>query len=116
MYAHYLRRELPEYFRLNQSIHQRIVEAAGNAVLAAQYSLLSRRVARARYVVNRLDDERWTQAMKEHDLILDCLMRPAGPELREILRTHLMNNLPALPDHLPNSEPNAAEPRTRPVA
>ena len=34
MYTHYLRRELTEYFRLNQSIHQAIVDAAGNPVLS----------------------------------------------------------------------------------
>ena len=112
MYAHYLRRELPEYFRLNQAIHQRIVEAAGNAVLSAQYGLLSLRVARARYVVNRLDDERWSRAMKEHDLILECLMRRAGTELREILRTHLMNKLASLLEHLPKPE---AAPEARPA-
>jgi DNA-binding GntR family transcriptional regulator len=105
MYAHYLRRELPEYFRLNQAIHQHIVDAAGNAVLATQYGLLSRRVARARYVVNRLDEERWSQAMKEHDLILDCLMRRAGTELGEILRVHLLNKLASLLEHLPKPEP-----------
>jgi len=68
------------------------------------------------HLVNRLDEERWTQAMKEHDLILDCLMRRAGPELREILRTHLMNKLASLLDHLPKPEPSVAKPRARAVA
>lgn len=101
MYAHYLRRELPEYFRFNQAIHRRIVEAAGNPLLAAQYDVLSLRVARARYVVNRLDHERWTQAMNEHDAILDCLVRRAGADLGGLLRRHLMNKLSSLLDHLP---------------
>ncbi len=104
MYAHYLRRELPEYFRLNQAIHRRIVEAAGNGLLTAQYDLLSLRVARARYVVNRLDEERWAQAMKEHDALLDCMMRRAGTELRELLRQHLMNKLSSLLEHFPKAE------------
>jgi DNA-binding GntR family transcriptional regulator len=111
MYAHYLRRELPEYFRLNQAIHRRIVAAAGNPLLTAQYELLSLRVARARYVVNRLDEERWAQAMKEHDAILDCLMRRAGAELREILRQHLMNKLSSLLQHFPKTE-LVLEPKT----
>jgi len=105
MYAHYLRRELPEYFRLNQAIHRRIVEASGNALLTAQHHLLSLRVARARYVVNRLDEERWAQAMKEHDAILDCMVRRAGAELRELLRQHLMNKLSSLLEHFPKTVP-----------
>jgi DNA-binding GntR family transcriptional regulator len=109
MYAHYLRRELPEYFRLNQAIHQRIIEAAGNTVLSAQYKLLSLHVARARYMVNRLDEERWSQAMKEHDAILDCLVRRAGAELRELLRSHLMNKLSSLLSHLPQPEAETAD-------
>src|ERR1700730_2628641 len=33
MYTHYLRRELVDYFRINQKIHQGIVDAAGNPLL-----------------------------------------------------------------------------------
>jgi DNA-binding GntR family transcriptional regulator len=104
MLAHYLRRELPEYFQLNQAIHRRIVQAAGNALLTAQYDLVNLRVARARYVVNRIDEERWAHAMKEHEAILDCLTRRAGGELRELLRQHLMNKLSSLLEHFPKAE------------
>src|SRR6195256_2025 len=41
MYTHYLRRELADYFRLNQKIHQAIVDAAANPVLSANYANLN---------------------------------------------------------------------------
>jgi DNA-binding GntR family transcriptional regulator len=104
MRAHYLRRELPEYFRLNQAIHRRIVEAAGNGLLTAHYDSLSIRVARARYLANRLDEERWAVAMKEHEAMLDCMTRRAGAELRELLTRHLMNKLASLLEHFPGTE------------
>jgi DNA-binding GntR family transcriptional regulator len=109
MRAHYLRRELPEYFRLNQAIHRRIVEAAGNDLLTAHYDMLSIRVARARYLVNRLDEERWAVAMKEHEAMLDCLTRHAGTELRDLLTRHLMNKLASLLEHFPGTETPAAK-------
>jgi DNA-binding GntR family transcriptional regulator len=108
MRAHYLRRELPEYFRLNQAIHRRIVEAAGNDLLTAHYDALSLRVARARYLVNRLDEARWAQAMEEHEAMLGCLIRRAGAELRDLLRRHLMNKLSSLLEHFPGAEPAPA--------
>jgi len=103
MQAHYLRRELPEYFRLNQAIHRRIVEAAGNDLLTAHYDSLSLRVARARYLANRLDEERWARAMKEHEAMLACLTRRAGAELRDLLRQHLLNKLSSLLEHFPGA-------------
>ena len=103
MYAHFLRRELPEYFRINQAIHRRIVEAAENPVLSAHYEILDRRVLRARYFANRWDDERWAHAMSEHDAILDALMNRIGAQLAERLRQHLMNKLASLLEHFRNS-------------
>ena len=105
MRAHYLRRELPEYFRLNQAIHRRIVEAAGNSLLTAHYDSLSIRAARARYLANRLDEDRWARAMREHEAMLDCMTRRAGAELRDLLTHHIMNKLASLLEHFPGNEP-----------
>ena len=38
MYAHYLRHEVADYFRLNQMIHQAIVDAAANPFLSSSYA------------------------------------------------------------------------------
>ncbi|MEA3079887.1 MAG: hypothetical protein QOF05_1295 [Sphingomonadales bacterium] len=90
MLAHYLRRQLPEYFRLNQAIHEAIVDAAENPVLKATYLGLSGRIRRARYLAN-MSDERWAAAVAEHEEILAALSERDGEKLARILDTHLKN-------------------------
>jgi DNA-binding GntR family transcriptional regulator len=89
MYTCYIRRDLPGYFRLNQLIHHRIVEAAGNPVLLATYSSMAGRIRPARYAANTLKRDRWGEAMREHEEILDALKRRDGAALGEILFRHL---------------------------
>ncbi|MBN9448111.1 MAG: GntR family transcriptional regulator [Methylobacterium sp. SCN 67-24] len=92
MYRFYLRREMHGYFHCNQAIHQMIVAAAGNAMLAATYAGLAGRIRRVRYSANLAKDrDRWGEAMREHEVILDALRRRAGAELSEILFLHLRN-------------------------
>ncbi|MCJ2035903.1 GntR family transcriptional regulator [Methylobacterium sp. J-068] len=92
MYAAYLRRDLHGYFTCNQAIHDRIVEAADNEPLATTYANFAGRLRRVRYAAN-LDKnrDRWGEAMREHEEILDALRRRAGPELSDILFRHLRN-------------------------
>jgi DNA-binding GntR family transcriptional regulator len=92
MYASYMRRDLPAYFALNQKIHLQIVAAARNSVLAATYTNFSSRLQRVRYNANRENHkDRWGEAMREHEQILDALQRRAGLELSDILFRHLQN-------------------------
>jgi DNA-binding GntR family transcriptional regulator len=100
MHAHYLRRELEPYFRLNQMIHARIVAATGNAVLQASYAALAGRIRNARYLANRWSSERWDAAMREHGLILDALTARNGARLSEILAAHLRGKAAAVLEHL----------------
>ncbi|AWN44365.1 GntR family transcriptional regulator [Methylobacterium durans] len=99
MYGHYLRRDLHGYFACNQAIHQAIVAAAGNAALSATYATFAGRVRRARYSAN-LDQHRnrWGEAMREHEQILDALHRRAGPDLSDILFRHLRNKFRSAAD------------------
>jgi DNA-binding GntR family transcriptional regulator len=92
MYGCYLRRDLHGYFKCNQLIHQRIVAEAGNATLSATYVSFAGRIRRGRYAAN-LDRkrDRWGEAMREHEAILDALRRRAGQELSDILFLHLRN-------------------------
>jgi DNA-binding GntR family transcriptional regulator len=91
MYAHFLRRELPEYFALNQQIHAAILAAAGNPVLSATFAGLAGRITRARYMSNRMNSARWQQAMDEHDKILALLLLRDGAGLASLLHQHLAN-------------------------
>ena len=90
MALHRTRRELPEYFHLNQRIHERIVEATGNGILAETYHRLVGRIRRHRYMAN-LSDTRWDQAMREHEEMLEALGARDGARLSAILRRHLDN-------------------------
>ncbi len=92
MLAHHARHELDEYFRCNQEIHVRIVEASGNEPLAQIYRSLNANARRARYMAN-LSQERWDRAVEEHNEILDALTRRDAARLQRLLREHLENKL-----------------------
>ncbi|TYB89473.1 GntR family transcriptional regulator [Oceaniovalibus sp. ACAM 378] len=79
--------ELMSYFHLNQEIHQKIIDAAQNAALSRVYAGESARIRRFRFAGNN-DLNRWDRAVREHEQILDALVRREGPLLREILRAH----------------------------
>lgn len=101
MYGYYLRRDLKGYFRCNQAIHLAIVAAARNATLDETYRTLSARLRRTRYAAN-LDQhrDRWGQAMREHEQMLDALRKRDGRELSDILFLHLRNKrVAALDQH-----------------
>lgn len=92
MYGHYLQRNLHGYFACNQAIHDRIVAAADNTTLRATYLNFAGRLRRVRYAANLdADRDRWGEAMREHEEILDALRRRAGDALSDILFRHLRN-------------------------
>jgi DNA-binding GntR family transcriptional regulator len=92
MLAHHARRELGDYFRLNQQIHLKLVEASGNEPLASIYRSLNAHVRRARYMAN-LSPVRWDNAVREHEQMMDALARRDGVTLQRILQDHLANKL-----------------------
>jgi DNA-binding GntR family transcriptional regulator len=102
MLADYTRRDRPAYFKANQAIHQAIVAASCNAVLAQTYASLSGRIRRARYAAN-LDPKRWDEAVAEHELILQALAARDAPRLGKLLRTHLDNKSYALAANSPEA-------------
>jgi DNA-binding GntR family transcriptional regulator len=86
------RGDLASYFRYNQAIHLKIVEASGNATLANVYRQLNANVLRARYMAN-LSRERWDEAVREHERILAALEARDVPQLRRLLHDHLAHKL-----------------------
>lgn len=84
--------ELPEYFKLNQTIHEAILEASRNPALIATHHGLAGRITRARYMAN-MTQERWDRAMGEHELILEALAARRPTRLAKILRDHVMSKL-----------------------
>jgi DNA-binding GntR family transcriptional regulator len=112
MYAHFLREQLPEYFALNQAIHDAIMRASGNPVLVSTYNTLAARLTRARYMSNRMRPDRWKAAMEEHGAILELLIARDGAKLGPMLSRHLQNKrdiiIEALQKQLSVAEPAPA--------
>ena len=111
MYGFYLHRDMHGYFRVNQLIHQKIVEASRNSALLSTYANLAGRIRRVRYSANfARKRERWGEAMREHETILDALRHRAGSELSDILFVHLRNKRTAAVEHLKASESDSFDP------
>jgi DNA-binding GntR family transcriptional regulator len=92
MLSMHARGDLAGYFRYNQAIHLKIVEASGNPVLANTYRHLNVNVRRARYMAN-LSRERWDAAVREHEEILRALAARDVAKLKRLLRDHLANKM-----------------------
>jgi DNA-binding GntR family transcriptional regulator len=96
MYTHYLRRERADYFRLNQKIHQAIVDAAANPILSENYAKLNAVVRRLRYSANLVRRDRLSDAMREHEQIVDALRRRAVDELGMLMFDHMQRKCDAV--------------------
>jgi DNA-binding GntR family transcriptional regulator len=107
MLATHARRDLAGYFRYNQAIHLKIVEASGNAVLANSYRQLNASARRARYMAN-LSQERWDAAVREHEQILEALAARDATRLKQLLRDHLAAKLAAVLGALVSPAPAVA--------
>lgn len=95
MRGHFERRERPEYFSLNQEIHNAIVRAAGNPTLAVLHGILRTRMRRLRYIGNQSPDN-WSAAMAEHDAFVAALRARDGKRLGQLMREHLANTWPRI--------------------
>ncbi|MEP7207939.1 MAG: GntR family transcriptional regulator [Casimicrobiaceae bacterium] len=88
MLACHARRDLPNYYRINQAIHERIVRAARNKVLADVYGRLNRRIQHLRFRSN-LDRDKWNRAARDHTRMVEALEARDGAGLASLLRTHI---------------------------
>lgn len=79
-----------EYFRINQEIHQLIVDSAENSVLSELYATLMGKIHRARGAANA-DMIRWKESYEEHEVIMSALREVGRPKLAKILRQHSEN-------------------------
>ncbi len=91
----YQSRDRQLYFKANQDIHQALIRGARNDVLESHHTLLAARVRRARFMAN-LSDERWAQAIDEHEVMMDMLKARDADGLGKTMKLHMMNKLSAL--------------------
>ena len=88
MVAHWRAGEEAAYFARNRAIHEAVMAAARNPVLAGLYANLSGRVARARFSAHKTPAQ-WAKAVGEHERMLDLLRRRQGSRLARLMRAHL---------------------------
>lgn len=87
-------RDRQSYFQANQDIHQALIRAANNEILEGHHKLLAGRVRRARFMAN-LSDERWAQAIEEHERMMETLRARDGGGLGQLMKLHMMNKYAA---------------------
>jgi DNA-binding GntR family transcriptional regulator len=104
MVVHWKKGELQPYFRLNQQIHEAILEATRNDTLKSIYRGLSGRILSARYIAN-MSPARWAKAVEEHEAILKALSQRDGAKLSKLLKAHLANKLATVKDWLTMQHP-----------
>ena len=93
--AAHARRDLPTYYKLNHTIHDRFNAMARNAVLTETYQQINARIQSLRFRSN-FNQDKWDLAVKEHAAMLEALERRDGPALRLILQQHLRNKRDAV--------------------
>ncbi|MDD9724847.1 GntR family transcriptional regulator [Roseovarius sp. SK2] len=82
------------YFKANQDIHNALLKGARNDILELHHRMLGARIRRARFMVN-LSEERWAQAIEEHEEIMEKLRNRDAKGLGQVMKTHMMNKFAA---------------------
>ncbi len=90
----YLAKDRKTYFQANQDIHNALIEGACNDILETHHRLLASRVRRARFMAN-LSDDRWAQAIQEHEQMMEKLRVRDAAGLGQLMKTHMMNKYAA---------------------
>jgi DNA-binding GntR family transcriptional regulator len=90
MMAAYTRGDLSNYYRINQDIHRAINAAAKNPVLTATYNQVNARLQALRFRSNQ-DGEKWKNAVKEHEKMVEALSARDPAAMRAVLMAHLNN-------------------------
>lgn len=88
MMAAYTRSDLSGYYRLNALIHNAINAAAKNPVLTTTYNQVNARLQALRFRSNQ-DGEKWKNAVREHEAMVQALAARDGAAMRAVLVAHL---------------------------
>lgn len=87
--------DLPGYYSRNQTIHNKINEAARNSVLRQTYLSINRRLLALRFKSN-FQAGKWDSAIQDHEVMIEALEARDGPRLAAILRKHLLEKRDAI--------------------
>jgi DNA-binding GntR family transcriptional regulator len=95
MLAAHIRRDLPNYYRLNRAIHEAINACAGNQVLSDTYRTVNTRIQHLRFKSN-FNVDKWNAAVDEHEQMMVALSARDAQGLRQLLERHLRNKRDAV--------------------
>lgn len=87
MVQHHANGKRVAYFRLNQEIHQMLIDAVRNPTLSAIYTGLMTKIHRARGIANA-ESLRWKESLAEHEAIIEAMRSSDREVLRRLLREH----------------------------
>jgi DNA-binding GntR family transcriptional regulator len=76
------------YFSHNRRIHEGIMAASRNVILANIYESLSGRIQRSRYSAHQTPDQ-WARAVSEHERMIELLRARDGAALAVLMREHI---------------------------
>ncbi len=82
----------PEYFELNQKIHDSLVEMSGNESLMMVHSMLSKRMRSLRYSGNSTPDN-WRGALEDHEEIATALGKRDMKAIKKAVNDHFANTI-----------------------
>jgi DNA-binding GntR family transcriptional regulator len=82
----------PEYFELNQKIHDALVDMADNESLAMVHQTLSKRMRSLRYSGNSTP-ENWRGALDDHEQIASALEQKDVKKLQKAIQLHFENTI-----------------------
>lgn len=82
----------PEYFELNQKIHDSLVEMSGNESLMMVHSILSKRMRSLRYSGNSTPDN-WRGALEDHEEIATALEKRDMKAIKKAVNDHFANTI-----------------------
>lgn len=82
----------PEYFELNQKIHDALIEMTGNDSLMLVHSTLSKRMRSLRYSGNSTP-ENWRGALDDHELIAAALAKRDMKAIKKAVNDHFANTI-----------------------
>jgi len=82
----------PEYFELNQKIHDALVDMADNESLTMVHNTLSKRMRSLRYSGNSTPDN-WRGALEDHEQIAKALAQRDTQKIKKAVQTHFENTI-----------------------
>lgn len=95
----YTNNDRATYFSACQSAHQRVIELAGNQILATTHRLLVSRTRRTRFRAIT-SKSRWKQSVEEHRALTTALINREAQQAGHALANHVRGSGKAIVDHL----------------